>query len=493
MKKRLFSLSLALSLTLGLCGITAPKAEAVGPIVESNVPIKYVAIPSSSLIAPYTVGQDGMFPCFDLSGGGGLNTVYVGLDGYVIRPAGAVDFQYSEGLVAVVNSQNKVGYADNLGNLVIPYQFDVCLKDGDPFTGEFQNGTCPVYVKTGEAPGIDWDAHLRDGNTSASYTWKGKSTQGYWQTIDRSGKVVSSDYNVVQVWDRRHAYCLDFEAGQEAGRVTRENPSKYPANVKITVNGVEYDAIYDSRTGHGYAGDPNLSGDHLLSDIRSFTSYGIVFVAEEVGSSQTGNSGSALDSTGNNMGDANATYGQADFRPLGYTITDYDAGIAYLVIEVSNPTEYKDEGDLFYLVYNKYYPSETGVWRNSEDFLPSGEIFQIHYSIGPGETQTHWIPVQETANWDGQTPKVRAGFRDMDPSFREITTVADSRMVMVQAETQEECAELVEFFKRCHTYTENQLSYRRNAIGVTLLAQVMSTQSYRDFLDEKLAYYTSQF
>ena len=61
------------------------------------------------------------------------------------------------------------------------------------------------------------------------------------------------------------------------------------------------------------------------------------------------------------------------------------------------------------------------------------------------------------------------------------------------AETPEEAAELTEFFKAAHDYGEMELTYAPDSNGVTVLAKPMSTTQRAQYLDQKLAAFTSQF
>lgn len=176
--------------------------------------------------------------------------------------------------------------------------------------------------------------------------------------------------------------------------------------------------------------------------------------------------------------EAECTYGQATFKSRGYTIEN-DCG--YLLIDVTNKTDSPDEGDLFYVLFNKYY-EEIGIMDSSTEYLPTDCIYQIHYQVDANATTTIRMPTSVVL--------------DVDPgdsgSWHENDLVESSRYVLVQAETPEECEELVEFFKSFHFYNEIQLDYEP-VNGITALAHPAPMLSYKNRLDQKLGAFTSHF
>jgi hypothetical protein len=178
---------------------------------------------------------------------------------------------------------------------------------------------------------------------------------------------------------------------------------------------------------------------------------------------------------------AQPTYGQAVVKARGYTIEN---NIGYLLIDVTNNGKAKDEGDLFYILYNKFKKAE-GLISNTTDFLPTDYILQIHYEVGAKETKTLRVPVSTVLDYEGTEENREGGWHEPD-------NVADSRFILAQAESEAECAELVEFFKGAHYYGEMALDYIPRD-GVTVLAAPASTTRLKNYLDQKLAVFTSQF
>lgn len=175
------------------------------------------------------------------------------------------------------------------------------------------------------------------------------------------------------------------------------------------------------------------------------------------------------------------TYGQASFKTRGYTIEN---NVGYLLIDVTNKGKAKDQGDLFYVLYNKFKKAE-GMVSNTTDFLPSDYIMQLHYEVGANETKTLRLPVSTVLGYD-----LTEG--DIDGGWRESERISESRFVLAQAENETECAELVSFFKAAHDYGETSLDYIPDN-GITVLAMPYSNTQRLNYLNQKLSYFTSQF
>lgn len=81
----------------------------------------------------------------------------------------------------------------------------------------------------------------------------------------------------------------------------------------------------------------------------------------------------------------------------------------------------------------------------------------------------------------------------MEHGWAHVENIESSRTVLAQAETPEEAAELVAFFKGAHDYGEMALTYEPDSNGVTILAKPMPIIQRAQYLDQKLAVFTSQF
>lgn len=185
------------------------------------------------------------------------------------------------------------------------------------------------------------------------------------------------------------------------------------------------------------------------------------------------------------------TYGQAQVDFLGYTIDPENLynGMGYIVAQVTNATPNWDEGDLFHLLYSRYLETGT-IIDSTTEFLPCGSTRQIHYEIEPWGVKILKIPTNYVINENKKL--LWAGFVDMNPHWTENPYVDESRSLLLQAETYTECTRLVDLFKRAHGYPEMQLDYKAYD-GVTLLGAPMPTISSKEFLDQELSAFTSQF
>ena len=180
------------------------------------------------------------------------------------------------------------------------------------------------------------------------------------------------------------------------------------------------------------------------------------------------------------------TYGQSQVKIKGYTIENGDG---FLLVDVVNNTKNPDEGDCFYLQYDKY-KEMGGLVDSNTEFLPGNDwIMSIHYSAQAGEQKTLRIPVGTIPGGWG----VDVTDADKEAGWTELDYIADSRVILAQAETKEEFEELTEFFKGMHYYNEVQRDFQMDENGVTYLAVPASTLDYRHKLDQKLSAFTNRF
>ena len=177
------------------------------------------------------------------------------------------------------------------------------------------------------------------------------------------------------------------------------------------------------------------------------------------------------------------TYGQSTVKIKGYTIDeDY---VGKMLIEVTNNGDAPDKGDLFYVAYSKFMEGSTLI--DAGAYVPNDLILQIQYEVDANATKTLEVPM-------GFLPEDNNLTEDqMEHGWTHAENIESSRTVLAQAETPEEAAELTEFFKAAHDYGEMELTYAPDSNGVTVLAKPMSTTQRAQYLDQKLAAFTSQF
>ena len=177
------------------------------------------------------------------------------------------------------------------------------------------------------------------------------------------------------------------------------------------------------------------------------------------------------------------TYGQSTVKIKGYTIDeDY---VGKMLIEVTNNGDAPDKGDLFYVAYSKFIEGSEII--DAGVYVPNDLILQIQYEVDANATKTLEVPM-------GFLPEDMDLTEDqMEHGWAQAENVESSRTVLAQAETPEEAAELVKFFKGAHDYGEMELTYEPDSNGVTILAEPMSTIQRAQYLDQKLAAFTSQF
>ena len=178
-----------------------------------------------------------------------------------------------------------------------------------------------------------------------------------------------------------------------------------------------------------------------------------------------------------------ATYGQSTVKIKGYTIDeDY---VGKMLIEVTNNGSAPDKGDLFYVAYSKFIEGSEII--DAGVYVPNDLILQIQYEVDANSTKTLEVPMGFLPGDNNLTED------QMEHGWSQAENIESSRTVLAQAETPEEAAELTEFFKAAHDYGEMELTYAPDSNGVTVLAKPMSTTQRAQYLDQKLAAFTSQF
>ena len=178
-----------------------------------------------------------------------------------------------------------------------------------------------------------------------------------------------------------------------------------------------------------------------------------------------------------------ATYGQSTVKIKGYTIDeDY---VGKMLIEVTNNGSAPDKGDLFYVAYSKFIEGSEII--DAGVYVPNDLILQIQYEVDANSTKTLEVPMGFLPGDNNLTED------QMEHGWSQAENIESSRTVLPQAETPEEAAELTAFFKAAHDYGEMALTYAPDSNGVTILAEPMSTIRRAQYLDQKLAAFTSQF
>ncbi|HJB81116.1 WG repeat-containing protein [uncultured Flavonifractor sp.] len=178
-----------------------------------------------------------------------------------------------------------------------------------------------------------------------------------------------------------------------------------------------------------------------------------------------------------------ATYGQSTVKIKGYTIDeDY---VGKMLIEVTNNGSAPDKGDLFYVAYSKFIEGSEII--DAGVYVPNDLILQIQYEVDANSTKTLEVPMGFLPGDNNLTED------QMEHGWSQAENIESSRTVLAQAETPEEAAELTAFFKAAHDYGEMALTYAPDSNGVTILAEPMSTIRRAQYLDQKLAAFTSQF
>lgn len=203
MKKRLFSLALALALCLGL---TVPAFAAELKIVQ----VPDITVEEYEGKAEYGIGyfNEGLAQLW-VYGKGGTKTGYIDKTGKVVIPAEyGTTGEFSEGL-ADVEKDGKFGYIDKTGKTVIPFQYswsEYDIGEGSPAMfrplDEFHEGLAMLlkdgsfgYIDKTGAEVIPCQYHMA---ASFSEGLALVEKDGKWGFIDKTGaEVISLQYDDV--------------------------------------------------------------------------------------------------------------------------------------------------------------------------------------------------------------------------------------------------------------------------------------------------------
>ena len=326
-------------------------------------PVTLIPVESPELVGGGTYFSEGMAPAYKrfFEYHPEMDAMYIRSDGKIIDFDGAYGFHYSEGLTAVVNSDYKVGYADREGNLVIPYQFDLCCQPGVRYAGKFVDGLCPVYFKTGDDGNVDEVS--RDG-----------TTYGQWKTIDRNGNVVSDTYDVHHIMDTNGMPYDHVIRGGEGGE-----HYVFEANGKL----VEDHFFYEGLT--------------LLTGVENGEYYAYVV---QLGGSGASGQPPKVDFTPDwhapELPDYNAdapSLFASHAKVTGFHLGDLDFGSAEVTI--TNPTKLIDAGVIAVSFVN--------VDNTSFDFNGDG-VFFVAYELAPGESREYSVLMSGIINQGMFTP-----------------------------------------------------------------------------------------
>ena len=140
---------------------------------------------------------------------------------------------------------------------------------------------------------------------------------------------------------------------------------------------------------------------------------------------------------------------------------------------------------MFYVTYSKFIEGSEII--DAGAYVPYDLILQIQYEVDANATKTLEVPMRFLPGDNNLTED------QMEHGWAYAENIESSRTVLAQAETPEEAAELTDFFKAAHDYGEMALTYAPDSNGVTILAKPMPTIRRAQYLDQKLAAFTSQF
>lgn len=386
-------------------------------------------------------------------------------------------YPFSEGLAAVVENVNgRYGYIDTSGTIVIEPQFvpldvqidsdhdelpitgyDYSLWPDTPYAqvGKFINGKALIagtwddysrYVED-QKPWEDPTRHLTGKMTNWNETWD----KFFWGNVGQGDNFRGIDYVYIDKTGRFISPIENFRTEMDAlvGLQGRTHD----------INGIGTEGWLRRQP---EPSEPNPMVPYVHYDGETGATP-ITPVIPEL---------------------PKKTYGQAAYKSLGYTIV---GNVGYLNIEVFNPGESTDTGDLFYVLYNKYNDKD-GVGRDTGSYVPADYIQQIHYELDPGETKILHMGVTQVDELGRELTEAEKTHGWLNGDY-----ITASRYVLAQAETEAERDKLVEFFKGFHYYGEWQPSFQPNANGVTVLAQPFGSVHEAERLDEKLAAFTSKF
>lgn len=205
MKKKLFSLFLALTLCLGVAA----------PAMAAEI-WEYGSRDFREGVKPVLVDE---------------KWNYVDENGQVVDlNRGRFDYAYDfyEGRAAVIDANGKVGYIDRSGNLVIPCQYGSFANNGEMWTGRFRDGKATVLKNSAMSEGGFMEPYVLG-------TWEiGK--------VDLNGKLVEP-FTAVDMGDNFYGkglYLLsDFGVTSEYDEYEYEEPivsepTKYQSIAKLT-------------------------------------------------------------------------------------------------------------------------------------------------------------------------------------------------------------------------------------------------------------------
>lgn len=360
-------------------------------------------------------------------------------------------FPFTDGRAAVVDENNKVGYIDTEGNLIIPCQYDVLM--GQPMT---------PYVSIYE-DGYAWVLEYDEGLNVRDNIFNGVDLTGTYRKIDKDGNVVpGSDTPLVSSWQDP----------------SDEIVEQFHLSMVIAHNDPLYDALIDTSEDHFQTYNSPKLGSFRARFGTSDTGIAILWTGEKDSAGNPINSYAyVVKRTG--VEAEEFTYGQSTYQIKGYTVVNRKG---YLLVDVTNDTNKADEGDLFYVMYVKYKEGE-----NTADYLPAHWIIKAHYELEPHQSTTLRIYSNIVqAKDDEQDNEFHS------QGFETMQNVSSSRILLVQAESREECDELTEFLKQADTYGMAG-DYTEDINGNTFLAWVKSSSSKKAYLDQKFAALTSQF
>lgn len=364
-------------------------------------------------------------------------------------------FPFTDGRAAVVDENNKVGYIDTEGNLIIPCQYDVLMGQSmTPYVSIYEDG----YA---------WVLEYDEGLNVRDNIFNGVDLTGTYRKIDKDGNVVpGSDTPLVSSWQDP----------------SDEIVEQFHLSMVIAHNNPLYDALIDTSEDHFQTYNSPKLGSFRARFGTSDTGIAILWTGEKDSAGNPINSYAyVVKRTG--VEAEEFTYGQSTYQIKGYTVVNRTG---YLLVDVTNDTDKADEGDLFYISYLKYN-EEIGSVDSTTEYLPSGWIVKAHYQLEPHQTKTIRI----------YSSYVKAKDQEQADEFyeegvRPVQNANSSRILLLQAESREECEELTEFLKEVPLDGPSG-DYSENTNGNTLLANVYSAMESKIYLDEKFAALTSQF
>ncbi len=110
-------------------------------------------------------------------------------------------YPFFEGLAAVIDFEDKAGYIDISGEIVIPCQFESCELHGSVYTGYFNNGAAPILKVESSA------AFNEDYSSDQNTIFIGK--------VDKKGSIIQ-EYKQVNLWEGK--YNVISDSGHDLGK-----------------------------------------------------------------------------------------------------------------------------------------------------------------------------------------------------------------------------------------------------------------------------------